>query len=229
MQLNLLNAYFEAYQKQLTQNQKFYIEVLWDIQRNFSTHWDIEAPDFTEMYKRALDSQVSRRLWKLKNGDAKSRMIELLQIDEEFGRRLFRGLMDPEKELSYRISHFQFGCEVLMEEFRKKHPNSIETDHLHLNNHMTTLYLSLSAPKQYAILYSDIFIAFMQNIGATELPVPNDFDRFQKVMKTVYGFIEKDETLKATCLEILPEQYHDLGLCHFVTTDFYRWAGKRKL
>jgi len=229
VQLNLLKAYLEAYQNQLEQNQKFYNEVLWDIQRNFSKNWDVEAPDFLEMYRLSLDSKVSRRLWKLKNGDAKSRMMELLEIDQEFGRRLFKGLLDPEKDLSYRISHFQFGCQVLMDEFRKQYPKSIETDHLHVNNHMTTLYLALSYPQQYALLYSDIFISFMTKVGVKDLPVPNDYDRFFKVMKTVFGIISKEESLIARCLEVLPEKYHDLGICQFVTTDFYRWAGKHKL
>lgn len=229
MQLNLLNAYLEAYQKQLLQNQKFYNEVLWDIQRHFSQNWDTGAPDFLEMYKLSLESQVSRRLWKLKNGDAKSRMVELLETDQEFGRRLFTGLLDGEKELSYRVSHFQFGCQVLMDEFRKLHPKSIETDHLHVNNHMTTLYLSLADPQQYAVFYSDLFIAFMKNVGVTELPVPNDYDRFYKVMKTVYTILSKDEDLQTLSMEVLPEKYHDLGFCQFVTTDFYRWAAKHKI
>jgi len=229
VQLNLLNAYFQAYESYLKENQTLYNEVLWDVQTHFSANWDIEAEDFGEMFNSSVQSNISRRLWKFKSGDAKKRMLQFVEIDTEFVRRLFRGLMDQEKDLSYRISHFQFGCQVLMDEFRKLNKKSIETDHYHLNNHMTTLYLSLAQPTIYPVYYSDLFIQFMGNVGVKDLPHLNDYDRFFKVSQTLFKLISKEEGLKEISLEILPEKYHEVGFCQFITTDFYRWVAKKKL
>ena len=229
VQLNLLKAYFKAYEDYLQENQTLYNEVLWDVQTHFKANWDVEAPDFSEMFNKSVQSNISRRLWKFKSGDAKKRMLDFAEIDTEFVRRLFKGLMNHEKDLSYRISHFQFGCQVLMDEYRKLNNKSIETDHYHLNNHMPTLYLSLDQPTKYPVYYSDLFIQFMGNVGVKDLPHLNDYDRFYKVSQTLFKLISQEESLMKVCLEILPEKYHEVGFCQFITTDFYRWVAKKKL
>jgi len=229
VQLNLLKAYIKAYEDYLRENQTLYNEVLWDVQTHFQENWDIDASDFAVMFDKSIQSNISRRMWKFKGGDAKKRMLDFIAIDTEFVRRLFKGLMEHEKELSYRISHFQFGCQVLMDEYRKANKKSIDTDHYHLNNHMTTLYLSLDKPSIYPVYYSDLFIKFMENVGVNDLPHLNDYDRFFKVSQTLFKILDKEESLKEICLEILPERYHEVGFSQFVTTDFYRWVAKKKL
>jgi len=229
VQLNLLNELLEKYGQMLEEKGVIYNELLWEIQEGFQKNWDIEAPEFKEMYAQSINSNISRRLWKLRGGDAKNRMLDLIDQDAEFARTLFKGLFDEEKDLSYRISHFQFGCEVLMEEFRKKNVNSIENDHFHQDNHMTTLYLSLKYPNDYALFYSDKFISFLKNLGVQQLPPPNDYDRFYKVSRTVLQLINKNEKLISIVKETLPAPYQEQYNYQFLFTDFYRWASNPKL
>ena len=124
-------------------------------------------------------------------------MLEFIKQNSDFVRSMFRALFDETTTIEKRISKFQFGCEVMMQDFKEDHPTSIENNHFHLENHVISMYLSFRYPEKYAVYFYAEFASMMKKIGSTKVPSPFEMERFFKITNTLTTYLQKDEELMA--------------------------------
>lgn len=224
MQLQKLQSAIAAYKQQLAKQRFYDQQYKWEILKHFQDNWDIEAPDLAEMYDRCLQSNHTRRWWKGENFQPKEMMIRFLQASPDFGRRMFRDLFNEEKDIEGRVSRFQFACDVMLEEYKKDHPLTIDNNHFHSDNHMISLYLGLRYPMQHTVIFYSDFYRFLTKIGMRNAPGPFDFERFFKICKTLHTFLLKDEELQALHLSKLKVGTDFIGPSLWMAQDLYAFG-----
>jgi len=225
MQLKKIQEAIEVYKKFLKNDPENRELFSWESQNIFQKNWDIEAPDFAKMYKESLQNSHTRRWWTGDNFKPKARMLEFIKQNPDFVRSMFRALFDETTTIEKRISKFQFGCEVMMQDFKEDHPTSIENNHFHLENHVISMYLSFRYPEKYAVYFYSEFASMMKKIGSTKVPSFFEMERFFKITKTLTTYLQKDEELMAIHQKTLdaPPLYQKESM--LLVTDFYRFIG----
>lgn len=192
MQVKKIGEQIEKYSSFLQKDQKFKGLFKYKAQLHFEQHWDIDAPDFPSMYDSSFYSEENRSLWKQDAWLPKEMMVKFAKMDPEFTRRIFKDLFNETKEITARISRFKFGCDTLLEDYKKKNKNSIENNHFHDDNHMIFTYLHFRFPGEYCLWEYTPFQKMTENIGVIEPPTPYDIDRFLKITKVLFTFLHKD-------------------------------------
>lgn len=116
----------------------------WEAVKRFQDVWDIDAPDFLEMFMSATD-KVYNLLASMSNFPR--RMIKAFAtVDSEYVRGMFVNLFDETKDLAERIDKFTMDSELI----RAKHDNGNWKNHYQNANAITT-YLWLRYPDKYYI------------------------------------------------------------------------------
>lgn len=222
MQLKKINAAIAHYKSLLSNNRHNRELFPWETQQIFQTHWDIEAPDFGKMYDRCLENTQTRRWWTGVNFEPKKRMLEFINLNSDFVRNMFRELFNEDKPVANRISKFQFGCDIMLDDYKKANPTTIENNHFHHDNHIISMYLAFRYPDKYAVFYYADFMAAMRAVGTTNLPDAYDLERFFKISKTLFTFLKKDEALMEMHHQQIktPQYYPEDSL--LLVTDFYK-------
>ena len=195
MKTEKIYQYLEAYKKLLRSRTPYEEAYKWEVLKNFQDNWDVEAPDFAEMYSRSLASNMSRRLWRETGYEPRQRMLEFIPLQPDWVRHLFRDLFDEEKSLDARIGRFVFGCDELMAEYRQQNPTSNETSHYHEDYRMISLYLGLRHPQAYAPYDLDTFRNILVKLEGRDIPLAHDLPRYIKLLRILEKFITKDEEL----------------------------------
>lgn len=221
MQLKKIQHYIAQYKSLLQNYRPYREEYKWESLKVFQDHWDIDAPDFAKMYDQSLQNSESRRLWKGQNFFPKERMLQFIQFQPEFARRMFRDLFDESKSIDGRKSRFLFGCESLLQDYKKDHPSSIENNHDHEGNHIISMYLAFRYPEQYTLFFYPAFSAFMKKLGSVQVPTPYEFERFFKISRTLHTFLLKDEELIAIHQRKLHPNRHYMASSLLIVHDFY--------
>ena len=198
----------------------------WEALSHFQEHWDIDTVDFGKMYKDSLQNTTTQRMWKREVWRPKEMMSLLIDQDPIFARRIFRNLFDEDKSIETRISMFKFGCEEMLQEFKRKNTTSIENNHYHDDNEMILLYLTFRYPTEYTLFEYPPFIETLKKMGIADLPDPYNLERFFKLTKILYTFLKRDE-------ELLDIQRKRLSAGRFykedsklIVHDFYRFCGQ---
>lgn len=226
MQLKLLNQQIEAFKQYLCgprAEERLYI---WESQRIFQEHWNLEAPDLVRMYDASLENSRTRRLWRRENYEPKEMMLKFLRQSPEFVRSMFRDLFNEEKSIDGRAQRFVFYCDELLQEYKKAHPRSIENNHYHDDDyHMVFLYLAFRYPEQYALYDFDAFLGTLRRLGVAQLPRTNDLPRFVKVCATLDKLLRKDEGLLELHRQRLArdERYYQ-GESRLLVYDFFQFC-----
>ena len=220
MQLKKLEYYIQAYKTFLQRYRQYSEEYKWESLKIFQDNWDIDAPDFATMYDQCLQNSYSRRLWIGNNYEPKKRMLDFIAINPEFIRRMFKDLFDENKAIENRISRFQFGCETMLEDYKNLHPTSIENNHYH-DHEMISLYLGFRYPQQYTLFSYPAFKATMEKLGSANIPSPFDYERFYKIMRTIFTFIKKDEIILSIHRKKLNPRQHYTDETLLIVQDFY--------
>lgn len=166
----------------------------WECQKNFQDNWDIEELDFAAMYDRSIHSNVSVRLWKRDGYFPKEVMMDFIALDKEFTRSMFRDLFNEAKDAEGRVRRFVYHCDIFLEELKKKH--KLASAHFHDDLYMPTLYLGLKYPEDYTTYSYGLFRGFMEKLGAKNLPIVDDVERYFKVMKVIQKLMLENEGLE---------------------------------
>ena len=119
----------------------------WKAVKWFNDHWDIDAPNFGEMFKTATDVKMTFGLLASMNHYPKG-MIEGFsrEVDDEAVRRMFVNLYDESRELTSRITDFQNEAKRLrVASGLAKWQNDYQ------DGNAITTYLWLRYPDQYYI------------------------------------------------------------------------------
>jgi 5-methylcytosine-specific restriction protein B len=67
--------------------------------------------------------------------------------------------------------------------------------HFHDGQRIISLYLAFRFPEKYAIYKFTEFKHFMEIVKASNVPKTGEYERFFKVVRTLYGILIKDEEL----------------------------------
>lgn len=195
MQVKKIAEQIALYKSFLEKDRKVAGLFKYKAQQNFEQNWDIDAPDFGAMYDRSFYSEENRSLWKQDAWLPKEMMVKFIEMDPEFARRIFKDLFSETKDIAARISRFKFGCDTLLEDYKKKNKNSIENNHFHDDNHMIFTYLHFRYPADYCLWEYTPFREMTEKIGVLEPPSPYDIDRFLKITKVLFTFLQKEQTI----------------------------------
>ncbi len=225
MQLNRIEELLAAYREALRGNRLTGRLYAWESQRIFQEHWDTETLDFKAMYDRSLSNSETRRLWRRENYEPKRLMLNFIDLSEDMVRHGFQDLFDENKPIEGRVGRFVFYCDELLRGYKEAHPHSIENNHYHDDRYqMISLYLAFRYPEQYTLYDGDKFRAMLERVGSANIPKADDFERFCKVMRTLYTFLQRDAELMALHQRRLDPQRHYTGESLLVVWDFYQFS-----
>lgn len=196
MNVRQLKELFEFYKSFLRSKNKDNRLFLWESQSLFQQHWDMETDDFLNMYDKSLQNSTTKRLWKRENYEPKRMIMEFIQLDPAWTRQMFGELFDESKSIEGRLGRFIFYCDLLLENYKKANPASIENNHYHEDGYeMTFLYLAFRYPDLYAPHNHKAFVNFLKKVKAVEPPLVPDVERYAKVSRTVFKMMSQDEEL----------------------------------
>lgn len=116
----------------------------WEAVKHFQDHWNIDAPNFGEMFKQATDKTFNL----LASGYAYPRgmVLNFAKADDAAVRQMFHDLFDESRDLTERVGAFQAAAESI----RAKHDNGSWRNHYQNTNAIST-YLWLRFPDKYYI------------------------------------------------------------------------------
>lgn len=212
MQLKKIQEALDQFKTHLASDSKEEYLYIYESQKIFQENWNLESSDLASMYNRSLNNSQTRRLWNREHYEPKRMMLEFWRMQPDFVKQMFQDLFDENKKVDGRVGRFVFYCDELLTEFLEKHPRSRESKHFHQDGYqIVSLYLAFRYPEQYCLYHFDRFKRLLVALGAPDIPATHDFDRFCKVVKTLWGFIQKDEALLAAHRERLEEGKHYQG------------------
>ncbi len=194
MQLKKIQEYIQSYKKYLKSPQAYDLLYLWESQFHFQNKWDTEREDFVKMLDECFQNATTKRLWKREAYYPKKMLLALATLQPDFVRHMFFDLFNEDKAIDSRCDRFRFYCDELMIEYRRAHPISIDTGH-YQDYAMISLYLAFRYPSKYPYYNANAFKKCLQGLGAKNLPLADDIERFFKLSKTLKTFIYKDEEL----------------------------------
>jgi len=192
MVLDLIKQEIEQYKKFITSND--YDEVYkWQALKNFQDNWNIEAEDFLNMFDRSFNSKRSNNLWANSYWFPKTVMLQFIDYNKEDVRQMFRDLFNEDEMIDKRIERFIFYCDKILEEV-SANDKSVK-NHFHDGQRMVSLFLAFRFPAKYAIYKYAEFKTFLETVRATNIPGTGEYERFFKVVRTVFNILIKDEEL----------------------------------
>ena len=124
----------------------------WEAIKHFQDHWNIEAEDFAEMFKKATGKTFNL----LSSGYSypKGMIYNFAKADPETTRSMFRKLFDETVDLAVRVDEFQ----ATAEDLRFKYDDGTWKNHYQNTNAIST-YLWLRYPDKYYIYKYELFRA----------------------------------------------------------------------
>jgi len=225
MVLDIINSSKENYKKFIVEDARYDELYKWELLKIFQDNWNLNAPDFADMYHKSLDDSISTLLWLTPNFRPKDIMLEFIKHDEKTVRLMFRALYEEDRDIAVRIDAFIYECDKLLIDIQKKDPSI--TEHYHDGFRMISVYLSFRYPKKYGIYKYSEFKKFMDSVRAKSIPSTKEIARFFKVINTLYIIISKDKELLKIHKELIKdkEKYYQ-GDTILLAQDFY-WCCAR--
>lgn len=192
MNLQKIQSYiilFKKYLKSKEAEQQLY---KWESLKFFQDNWNLEEPNMEKMYDASLRNTETTRLWKGNNYTPKRMMLLFAQMAPDYVRHSFKDLFEEEKNIADRVDRFIFYCGELLTEYKTQNGLSIENNHYH-DYSIISLYLTFCLPTQYTFYDFPTFQKSMVHLGSRNIPKQNDVERFFKISRTLWKFLERDE------------------------------------
>ncbi|SEQ95748.1 hypothetical protein [Neolewinella agarilytica] len=194
MQVPKIDAAILAFQDWILTDEALAYLPLWETQKNWQTHFNVEAKDLAESYDLALDSKTNRRHYRRGGYDPKRAMLAIMRWEPDFVREAFRDLFSEDRDLEGRVGRFGFYINELFNRFRDAHPKDRTPSHNHDDDYnMVSLYLMGQYPEKYAPYSTALLQTICEKLGAKTVPPAADFARYTKLLQTLRGFLLKDE------------------------------------
>lgn len=178
--LNKLKTFLEGYTESFSNrwnNEKY----KWEAVKNFQDNWDIEAPNFGDMFTTATDKTF--KLLSTGYSYPRGMIINFSKADDEGTRLMFRNLFDESHDLGERVRGFQAAAE----DMRLKYDDGMWRKH-YQNTNIISTYLWLMYPDTYYIYKYEI-LAYLVN----ELDADYTIKRDGSVESMLDGFGMYDE------------------------------------
>ena len=135
----------------------------WEAVKRFQDVWDINAPNFLDMFMKATDKTYN--LLANMSNFPRAMIKEFATADSEFVRAMFINLFDESKDLASRFEKFSSDAE----EIRVKHDNGTWKSHYQNANAIST-YLWLRYPEKYYIYKYSECRAVAYELGSDFIP-----------------------------------------------------------
>lgn len=161
----------------------------WEAIKHFQDHWNIEAEDFAEMFKKATGKTFNL----LSSGYSypKGMIYNFAKADPETTRSMFRKLFDETVDLAVRVDEFQ----ATAEDLRFKYDDGTWKNHYQNTNAIST-YLWLRYPDKYYIYKYELFRAAATVLTVDYVPRKNGSSD-----SMIGGFKMYDEICEAVKLD----------------------------
>lgn len=209
LQLKKLQEYIAAYAEWLSTDESHGRLPFWETQRNWRTHFDLEAPVMRAGYEAGLHNDSNRRVYRREAFDPKSIMVIFMEREPEFVRSAFQDLFNNEKEPLMRAERFAFYCDQLWLQLRNTPALKRRHNHDHGDDlYIISLYLSLQFPELYAPYRANQLRPLLEKLGATQLPAAGDYNRHVKLMRTFQNFLQKEPELLERHAARLDERHY---------------------
>lgn len=135
----------------------------WEAVKHFQDHWDINAPDFVEMFTKATDK--TNNLLASMNNFPRGMIQNFASVEPETTRAMFINLFDETKDLVERVEKFQSDAEAL----RAKYDDGTWRQH-YQNTNSISIYLWLRYPDKYYIYKYSECRAAAKELGSEFIP-----------------------------------------------------------
>jgi len=228
MNLQKIQAYiilFKRYLKSKDAENQLY---KWESLKFFQDSWDLSKPNLEKMYDASLKNTQTTRLWKGNNYTPKRMMLLFATMAPDYVRHCFKDLFEEEKNIADRVDRFIFYCDELLIEYKTQNGLSIENNHYH-DYSIISLYLTFCFPTQYTFYDFFTFQKSMLHLGSRNIPEQNDVERFFKISRTLWKFLEKDEAVWELHQKRLysPNHYQEKSL--LLVHEFFNVIAAKKL
>ncbi len=218
MKVNLIKEYQHKFHNYLsrgdTSEQRYKYENL----QNFRQSWDIEELDFHTMYDNSFRSKISNRLWGGTHNSGREMMLRFIEQDKEFVRSMYRDLLDENKTLNLRVDRFKFHCDELLSIMQRKDKKLDR--HFHSSPQLPFLYLCFHDPSTYPLYDLQSFNKALKLFEARSEIQPFEIERYQKLSKSIYTIISKDDSLISLHGDVLRKdfgiEWNMLGVHDFI-------------
>lgn len=158
----------------------------WEAIKHFQDYWDIDAPNFGEMFAAATDKAYNL----LASGFAypKAMIINFAEADEDATKQIFQVLFDESRDLGERVENFRNASETL----RSTHDDGTWRNHYQNTNAIST-YLWLRYPDKYYIYKYGYFKNAADELDADYKPkadgsaksMISGFQMYDEIRKTI--------------------------------------------
>lgn len=196
----------------------------WESLENFQGHWNPDDADPAAMFDRAFQNSETRRPWQTENWYPKRMMQLFWREDPLTVRRMFDDLFDETKDLEARLGRLLFGCDLLLQEYRRAHPVKVENNHYHADFRMIAYYLAFRHPEAYAPYDFAVFRQALDRLGGRDVPQQNDYARYTKVLRTLMTFLDKDPEVREALQTHLRPGRDFTGRSLLMAADFCRFV-----
>ena len=215
-----LIPYIEAYKRNLSEESAKWEVYKWDAVWNFQKNWDIDAPDFGEMFDRSLQPP-NRNLWAGMHFLPRTIILEFCNDHAEEIRGMFRLLYDESLPLVDRLSGFKNEADrILVKTIPDKSWSNYQ------DKRAIVLYLALRYPEKYCLYKSEMFHRFCAETGFMEVPKRvsrtdfSDVLQYQQMCDEINRILVSDEELLRLHKARLPEKAYQETSFKMLTQDF---------
>lgn len=223
MLLTKIQSYIVAYKNWLNEVKYHPYAYQWESVQFFQDNWNLDTADPAAMFDNCFQNSETRRLWQSENWEPKRMMHEFWKNDPMTVRLMFDDLFNETIEVEGRIRRFLFGCDTVLQDYKKIKLTTVDNNHYHADYQMIAIYLAFRFPGSYAPYDLEAFQKCMTLLGANDIPKQHDLARYFKVLRTLMTFLDKDpEVQKALQQHLLPKKYFQ-GKTMFLAEDFCRF------
>ena len=189
----------------------------WEAVKRFQDIWDINAPDFLDMFMRATDKTYS--LLASMSNFPRGMIKEFATADPEFVRSMFINLFDKSKDLASRFDKFVSDAE----EIRIKYDPGTWKNHYQNANAIST-YLWLRYPDKYYIYKYSECRAVAKELSNDFMPRKGKFaDNIiggKQLYDDVCKHLQRDEDMKRIMSECITDSCYPDPQMRTLTIDF---------
>ncbi len=158
-----LKVFLTEYKKDFVSEQWNEEKYKWETVKHFQDNWDINAPDFLNMFMQATDK--TSNLLASMNNFPRGMIKRFSEADSEAVRAMFINLYDEIKDLAERVEKFQSDAETL----RVKYDDGTWKNHYQSANSIST-YLWLRYPDKYYIYKYSEYRAVSKELESDFVP-----------------------------------------------------------
>ena len=232
MKLDALTATLGAFRESLDRGWSSGLEGLYEAVAAWQAAWPPPTPaDLPATLARALESSRTRAFWQGQAYFPKEALIELSAFAPEVVNLAFGRLFNRELPLGRRFGGFvDYLDEVSAERTRVGSSRRQPTTHYHDDLRAPSLYCACRYPATDAYFEPEPYLASLRHLRAPGVGTFAEPDRFEKSVRVVLAFINKDAAFaKTQAARLEPSHRNALPAGAYrepsalIVSEYFRW------